>query len=190
MKGADRFAFVFIIVSFLFPSSRGGFLAATLWMDNNSFRQPPCTIQPPSISSAVCLRPLLSFPLVFSFFLSSPLLPCGPEAGKGPSGLPTTCVEAKRSSLVRREGLDAAAGAMSGMRGSALPGAETQEPATLFREMLVCVGRGGCFLCLSLSSKHLFFIYSLGVEVIFLSWAASCQADWGLLFGFNDNRVP
>lgn len=60
-------------------------------------------------------------------------------------------------------------------------GAETQEPATLFKEMLVggVGGGGGCYLlarfplCLQLSSKHLFFLSSSRMEVIFLGISIS-----------------
>lgn len=66
--------------------------------------------------------------------------------------------------------LNVAVGAMLGMRGSALPGAELEEPTTLFKEMAVrgTADRLLCFsVCLSLGSKHL-FLPSTRMAIIFL----------------------
>lgn len=76
---------------------------------------------------------------------------------------------------VRGEDLNVAVGAMLGMRGSALPGAELEEPTTLFKEMAVggTADRLLCFsVCLSLSSKHL-FLPSTRMAIIFLCGGGS-----------------
>lgn len=148
-----------------FPSSRGGFLITALWMENNSLLSfSPTLILSYFLPSLSSMSPLL--PLLWCWLVEDTGWVAECKRG-GNCSLPVGKLT-QRS--VCGEDLNVAVGAMLGMRGSALPGAELEEPTSLFKEMAVggTVDRLLCFsVCLSLSSKHL-FLPSTRMVIIFI----------------------